>query len=52
MTRIERMVFQILTNDKHIFTVHTEVGEGLTRVVIEDNKPDELEDSIEPDESG
>lgn len=30
------MTFQIRTNDGRILTVHTEVGEGTTRVVIEE----------------
>jgi hypothetical protein len=42
------MVFQIITNDKSILTVHTEVGDGLSKVVIEEDR-NETED--EPDES-
>jgi hypothetical protein len=42
------MVFQVITSDKSILTVRTEVGDGLSKVVIEEDR-NETED--EPDES-
>lgn len=36
--KLVNMVFQIITDDNQIFTVHTEVGDGLTKVVV-DEKP-------------
>lgn len=32
------MVFQIITQDKRILTVHTEVGDGFTKVVVDDSE--------------
>lgn len=32
------MVFQIVTNDKRVLTVHTEVGQGLAKVVVEESE--------------
>lgn len=41
------MVFQILTLDKKVFTVHTEVGEGLTKVVVDENEHNLDDESLE-----
>lgn len=45
------MVFQIVTNDKKVFTVHTEVGDGLTKVVVDEAEPDE-DEPLESSEEG
>lgn len=42
----ERMVFQILTRDRTILTVHTHVGDGITRVVIDELPQRESEDVL------
>lgn len=43
------MVFQIITNDKRLLTVHTEVGDGLTKVVIDEEERDEGEQKGDDD---
>lgn len=48
LEKLTRMVFQIVTNDKKVFTVHTEVGDGLTKVVVDESEQDE--EPLEPSE--
>lgn len=49
MIKKSRMVFQIVTDDKRVFTVHTEVGDGLSRVIVEeeDRHEQDNEDSVD-----
>lgn len=43
------MTFQI-RHDGHTYTVHTEVGEGETKVVFDEENPDPRDNPLEPSE--